>query len=719
MNSTRAKKASADSAKKTAAKTTAVEAPPKRRPGRPKGSVSRTKAAKAAPLPSLPSWARVRIAIEGIEPTVDAGRYAVKAIEGDVVHVGADIWKDGHDKLKAAVLFRKLRPEDWTVAEGLSAPALDQGWNESRLTTSPDWNDRWRGSFSVGGVGPYAFTILAWTDAFGTWRDEFVKKLDAGQDVTSERLEGLRLIEQTALACKGIDRQALFDALAALKEAANDPVELRRVATDVDLDELMDRNDLRADARLYPKAFPLWSDRERAAFGAWYELFPRSQGSHPTKSGTLRDVAQRLPKLAAMGFDVIYLPPIHPIGETARKGRNNTETAEPGDVGSPWAIGHATGGHTEIHPDLGTLGDFDEMVRAASACGLEIALDFAIQCSPDHPWVKAHPKWFNQRPDGSIKYAENPPKKYQDIYPINFDTEDREGLYAALRDVLLFWIGHGVRIFRVDNPHTKAIGFWEWVIAEIHRVHPDVLFLAEAFTRPKRMGLLAKVGFTQSYSYFTWRNERGEIEDYARELFLSPLRNYLRPNFFANTPDILHAYLQKGGRAAFITRLLLAATLGSTYGIYSGFELCENTPVREGSEEYLDSEKYEIRKRDYEAAGNLNSLIARVNEIRHAHRALWRTDNLILLGSTNSNVLAFAKTPTRASEGCVVAVLNLDPHHAQESTIHLPESLYGGGDADYLVTDLLSNQTYRWHGPDNYVRLDPNGTFAHILLIQR
>ena len=302
---------------------------------------------------------------------------------------------------------------------------------------------------------------------------------------------------------------------------------------------------------------------------------------------------------------------------------------------------------------------------------------------------------------------------------INFDTEDREGLYAALRDVLLFWIGHGVRIFRVDNPHTKAIGFWEWVIAEIHRVHPDVLFLAEAFTRPKRMGLLAKVGFTQSYSYFTWRNERGEIEDYARELFLSPLRNYLRPNFFANTPDILHAYLQKGGRAAFITRLLLAATLGSTYGIYSGFELCENTPVREGSEEYLDSEKYEIRKRDYEAAGNLNSLIARVNEIRHAHRALWRTDNLILLGSTNSNVIAFAKTPTRASEGCVVTVLNLDPHHAQESTIHLPESLYGGGDADYLVTDLLSNQTYRWHGPDNYVRLDPNGTFAHILLIQR
>lgn len=716
MNSAKIDSASAPSPAQSAAEAP----PPKRRPGRPKGSGNKAKSAKVRAASALPAWAQVRIAIEDIEPAVDGGRYAVKTVEGDVVQVGADVWKDGHDLLKVAVLFRKLKPEEWTVPEGLPLPDLSQGWTESRLTTCPELNDRWQGSFPIEGIGPYAFTILAWTDAFGSWRSEFVKKIDAGQDVRSELLEGLQLIDKTARAAKDSDREALLDVAAKLKVAASDPASLRRIATGTEFGALMDRNDLRADARLYPRAFPLWSDRERAAFGAWYELFPRSQGSHPTKSGTLRDVAMRLPKLAAMGFDVVYLPPIHPIGMTARKGRNNAEKALPGDVGSPWAIGHKAGGHTAIHPDLGTLNDFDELVRAAEAHGIDIALDFAIQCSPDHPWVKSHPAWFNQRPDGSIKYAENPPKKYQDIYPINFDTEDRDGLYAALRDVLLFWIDRGVRIFRVDNPHTKAIGFWEWVIAEIHRKHPDVIFLAEAFTRPKRMGLLAKVGFTQSYSYFTWRNERWEIEDYARELFLSPLKNYLRPNFFANTPDILHAYLQKGGRAAFINRFLLAATLGSSYGIYSGFELCENTPVREGSEEYLDSEKYEIRKRDYEAAGNLNALIARVNEIRHAHRALRRATNLILLDSTNSNVIAYAKTPPCASEGSIVAVINLDPHHAQESTIHVPPCLYGGSEGDsYLVTDLLSNQTYRWTGPSNYVRLDPNGTFAHVLLIQR
>jgi starch synthase (maltosyl-transferring) len=666
----------------------------------------------------------VRIAIEGVEPAIDAGRYAVKTVAGDMVQVGVDIWKDGHDLLKAAVLFRKLTPDEWTVADGLAAPDLSQGWKEVPLATYPDWNDRWQGSFLVEGIGPYAFTFLAWTDVFGTWRSELVRKLDAGQTVTSELLEGLRLIESTAKATKGADREALLQMAAGLQAADSDPAHLRLLVLSDELLSLMERNELRADARLYPKALPLWSDRERAAFSAWYELFPRSQGtapkSSPTKSGTLRDTAQRLPKVAAMGFDVLYLPPIHPIGVTARKGRNNTEHALPGDVGSPWAIGAKAGGHVAIHPDLGTLNDFDELVRVASDHGLEIALDFAIQCAPDHPWVKAHPEWFNQRPDGSIKYAENPPKKYQDIYPINFDTSDRDGLYAALRDVLLFWIEHGVRIFRVDNPHTKAIGFWEWVIAEIHRAHPDVLFLAEAFTRPKRMALLAKVGFTQSYSYFTWRNTKQELEDYARELFLTPVRNYLRPNFFANTPDILHAYLQEGGRPAFVNRLLLAATLGSNYGIYSGFELCENVPVRPGSEEYLDSEKYEIRRRDYDAPGNLNGLIARVNEIRRTHRALWRTGNLLQLQSTNSNVIAYAKTPPRASEGTIVVVINLDPHHVQESTIELPTHLYGDHEhGAYIVTDLLSNQIYRWNGPSNYVRLDPNGTFAHIFLIQK
>lgn len=667
----------------------------------------------------LPSWAQVRIVIEGVEPTVDAGRHAVKTVAGDIIQVGADIWKDGHDLLKAAVLFRKLKPEEWTVADGLPTPELIQGWKEIPLTTCADWNDRWQGRFLVEGIGPYAFTFLAWTDVFGSWCSEFSKKLDAGQESHSELLEGIQLIERTAAAAGETDRNALLEKAASLK-AAHGPMNQRKIALSDELATLMERNDLRADACLYPKALPLWSDRERAIFGAWYELFPRSQGTNPKKSGTLRDAALRLPKLAALGFDVVYLPPIHPIGMTARKGKNNSEKAQPGDVGSPWAIGYKSGGHVAVHPDLGTINDFDALVRTARENGLEIALDFAIQCSPDHPWVKSNPEWFNRRPDGSIKYAENPPKKYQDIYPINFDTPDRDGLYAALRDTLLFWIEHGVHIFRVDNPHTKAIGFWEWVIAEIHRTHPEVIFLAEAFTRPKRMGLLAKVGFTQSYSYFTWRNTRQELEDYTRELFLTSLKNYLRPNFFANTPDILHAYLQEGGRPAFVNRLLLAATLGSNYGIYSGFELCENTPVRPGSEEYLDSEKYEIRKRDYDAPGNLNDLIMRVNELRHTYRALWRTGNLVHLDSTNSNVIAYAKTPPHPSEGSIVVIINLDPHNIQESTIRLPTYLYGDDENDnYLVTDLLSNQTYRWHGSSNYIRLDPNGTAAHIFLIQK
>ena len=698
--------------------TSGAGAAEKRRRGRPKGSTNKNKRLRA-PC-TLPAWAQVRIAIEDVAPAVDGGRHAVKTVAGDVIQVSADIWKDGHDLLKASVLFRKLKPEEWTLAEGLPAPSMDQGWQEAPLTTSPDWNDRWKGSFTAAGVGPYAFTFLAWTDVFGSWKSEITKKIEAGQDVKSEILEGAALIERTAAACRTEDRDALL-ALAVRLKAVKTPEERLQVIGGDDLRILMDRNDLRADARFYPKAMPVWSDRERAVFGAWYELFPRSQGTNPNRPGTFRDVALRLPRLAAMGFDVIYLPPIHPIGVTARKGRNNTERAAKGDVGSPWAIGAKAGGHMSVHPDLGTLNDFDELVRAARDNGLEIALDFAIQCSPDHPWVKQHPEWFNQRPDGSIKYAENPPKKYQDIYPINFDTPDKDGLYNELKNVLLFWIGHGVKIFRVDNPHTKAIGFWEWVIAEIQKVHPDVIFLAEAFTRPKRMALLAKSGFTQSYSYFTWRTARREIEGYARELFLSPSALFLRPNFFANTPDILHEYLQKGGRPAFLNRFLLAATLGASYGIYSGFEICENVPLRPGSEEYLDSEKYQIRRRDYDAPGNLNDFITRVNEIRHAHRSLWRTGNLVLLESTNSNVLAYAKTPPSASEGAIVIIINLDPAAAQESTITLPETLYGepaGG--SYLVTDLLSHQTYSWTGPSNYVRLDPKGSVGcHVLMIRK
>jgi starch synthase (maltosyl-transferring) len=428
-----------------------------------------------------------------------------------------------------------------------------------------------------------------------------------------------------------------------------------------------------------------------------------------------------------MGFDVIYLPPIHPIGRSHRKGSNNAETCHPGDPGSPWAIGSEEGGHEAIHPDLGTLADFEHFVATARGLGLEIALDFAVQCSPDHPWAKQHPNWFSKRPDGTIKYAENPPKKYQDIYPINFDTEDRQGLYQALLDVVLLWVKRGVRILRVDNPHTKPISFWEWLIAQVHRDYPDVLFLAEAFTRQKRMKMLAKVGFSQSYSYFTWRNSRKELEEYATELFLTDTADCLRPNFFANTPDILHEYLQQGGRPAFMVRLILAATLSPSYGIYSGFELCENRALAPGSEEYLDSEKYQYKAWDWYRPGNIRELVTTVNKIRRVHPALGLARNLRFLESTNSNIIAYAKIAPNLADVLVV-VVNVDPHNAQDGTIRLvPELFYraergktvkGEVPASYELTDVLTESTYTWRGEWNYVRLDPNWMPAHILLVK-
>jgi starch synthase (maltosyl-transferring) len=667
---------------------------------------------------------QVRIVIENVTPRVDCGRYAAKAALGEKVEVAADIWKDGHELLRAAVLWRKLQPAELSFGAMPAAPDRKRpDWRESRLLSDVAFNDRWYATISPHEAGPHAFTVVAWTDRFGTFISELKKKHEAGQEVSSELLEGLPLIDASIKVAHGRDRVSLIETRHAFC-AAETTAKKVELVLDSALAELMARCDPRDDLQICPAEFPLWVDRERGRVGAWYELFPRSQGADPSRGATFAEAEARLPGIAAMGFDVLYLPPIHPIGRSHRKGANNAEECQPGDPGSPWAIGSDEGGHDAVHPELGSLADFEHFVATARGLGMEISLDFAVQCSPDHPWVKQHPNWFNKRPDGTIKYAENPPKKYQDIFPINFDTEDRDGLYQALLDVVLLWAKRGVRIFRVDNPHTKPISFWEWLIAAVHRDHPDVLFLAEAFTRQKRMKMLAKVGFSQSYSYFTWRNTRSELEEYATELFLTDIADCLRPNFFANTPDILHEYLRQGGRPAFMVRLILAATLSPSYGIYSGFELCENRALSPGSEEYLDSEKYQYKAWDWDRPGNIKELVTTVNRIRRAHPGLALARNIRFLESSNPNIIAYAKvTPDLAD--VLVMVVNLEPHSVQDGTIRLVPELFhqaergkpvtGGVPASFELTDLLTESTYTWRGEWNYVRLDPTWMPAHIL----
>jgi starch synthase (maltosyl-transferring) len=490
-----------------------------------------------------------------------------------------------------------------------------------------------------------------------------------------------------------------------------------KVAFAEDVAELV-RAPLFADEALrLERPLEVYIDRAEAVFSSWYELFPRSQGKDPSKHGTFADTTRRLPEIAALGFDVIYLPPIHPIGVTHRKGRNNSPTCVPGDLGSPWAIGGKEGGHTAVHPQLGTLADFEVLVASARDFGLEIALDFALQCSPDHPWVKEHPDWFFIRPDGSIRYAENPPKKYEDIYPINFWCKDRQGLWQACRDAVLFWIARGVKIFRVDNPHTKPLSFWEWLIRDVQAVHPETIFLSESFTRPKRMKSLGKLGFTQSYTYFTWKNSAWELKDYLNELCHSEMAEYFRPNFFANTPDILHEFLQTGGRPAFRLRLLLAATLSPTYGIYSGYELCENLAVHHGSEEYLDSEKYEIRVRDWNAPGNIKQDISKLNRIRREQPALHELTNLSFLKTDYDAILAYKKS---VPGNDLIVVVNLDPHAMHETTVDVPIAELGiAPDEAYEMADLLTGARYIWRGARNYVRLDPVERVGHVFKVSR
>jgi len=632
---------------------------------------------------------------------VDGGRFAVKRLVGDTLALEVTAFKDGHDLVAGRFLVRG--PGD----RAFRALPADYDINFDRLSAA----------VALDRVGPWSVTAEAWTDRFGTWRSDMLKRIGAGQDVAGELEEGARLVDEAAEAAPAPANEALRRFAARVRDPKLPVAKRAETAVAEELFKLMRVTLPPADAVRHGFEQPVWVDRERAGFAAWYEMFPRSQTDRADRPGTFATAARALPRLAELGFDVVYLPPIHPIGQTKRKGRNNSLTAGPGDPGSPWAIGSADGGHDAVEPALGTLEDFDRFVQAARDLNLEIALDFALQCSPDHPWLTEHPDWFFVRPDGSIRHAENPPKKYEDIVPLNFWCDDREALWNACRDLLLFWIGHGVTTFRVDNPHTKPFAFWEWALAEVRRDHPEVVFLSEAFTRPARMKGLAKLGFTQSYTYFTWRNSSFELRDYLTELTATETVEFLRGNFFANTPDILHEYLQQGGRPAFQVRLLLAGTLSPLYGIYAGYELCENVPVRPGSEEPLDSEKYEIRPRDVDAPGNLNGDLRTLNALRRAHPALQRARNVRFLETQNAQLLGYHRW---AAGDDLLFVVNLDPHAAQEGLLHVPLDALGIADgAQYVVEDLLAGTRYTWRGSANYVRLDPARAVAHCLRVVR
>jgi starch synthase (maltosyl-transferring) len=640
-------------------------------------------------MPSSPKSPPPRIQIEDPAPRVDCGRYPAKACVGDRVDAYATIFKDGHDVLRAVVRFRGPGDSDW-----LEAPM-------HRIDAHVD-GDRWQGTFPVDRQGHWNWTVEAWTDAFATWRSEIVRKVQAGQeDLSGELSEGAVLLREAA---ERADEQGTKPAKAdatALREHADHLT--ADAGLDPSLTELVARypDRISSAVAILDEPVALDVDRLRARFGSWYELFPRSFGG-------LRGVTKQIPRLAELGFDVLYLPPIHPIGTTNRKGANNALTAGPGDPGSPWAIGSSQGGHDAVNPELGTIADFDALVAEGNRHGVEIALDFAIQCSPDHPWLTEHPEWFHRRPDGTLKYAENPPKKYQDIYNVNFDSPDWEALWHALRDVVLHWVDHGVRVFRVDNPHTKPLPFWEWLIAEVRKIEPDVIFLAEAFTRAAMMRALAKVGFNQSYTYFTWKNGRYELTEYLEELTQTDMRDFYRPNFFVNTPDILTEYLQHGGPPAFAPRVILAATLSPSYGVYSGFENFESVAVRPGSEEYLDSEKYEAKARTLD--GPLLPLIARLNEIRRAQPALQQLTGLTFLDTGTDALMAYAR---RHGENVIITVVNIDPFNIQEGVVVVPADL--GLPPAFSVVDLLSGtERYDWNIGRNYVRLDPGYRAGHV-----
>jgi starch synthase (maltosyl-transferring) len=649
-----------------------------------------------------PADGRKRVVIEGVEPEIDAGRFAIKRIVGDEVEVEADVFADGHDHVAARLLFRYHQVPEWSVAP-----------------MQPLGNDRWRAAFPVVRLGEYLYSVAGWIDHFDTWRGDLEKRIAAGQDIHVDLLNGAQLIEEAAQRGSRDDSDALRRWAAQLR-SAKDTETAKKAALDPALAALMAQYmDPRLESR-YERELRVVVDREKARYSAWYEMFPRSAAAEPGRHGTFRDCEARLDYVARLGFDVLYLPPLHPIGRSFRKGKNNSVTAQPGDVGSPWAIGGDEGGHLALHAELGTLEDFRSLLRSAAKKNIELAMDVAFQCSPDHPWVREHPEWFRKRADGSIQYAENPPKKYQDIYPLDFESSDWEGLWAGLRDVFLFWIEQGVRIFRVDNPHTKSFPFWEWLIAEIKRDFPDALFLAEAFTRPRVMQRLAKLGFSQSYTYFSWRNTKQELTEYLTELTQTRVREFLRPNLWPNTPDILPEALQIGGRPAFLMRAVLAATLGSSYGIYGpAFELGENRPLRPGSEEYLNSEKYEIREWDLEAPHSIGEALAEINRARRENTALHASHELFFHPTDNPYLIAYSKA-SRDGSNVVLAVVNLDPFHKQIGWVDLElERLHVRPAETFQVLDQLTGRRYLWQGPRNYIELTPETIPAHIFRVLR
>jgi starch synthase (maltosyl-transferring) len=648
-----------------------------------------------------PKEGRRRVVIENVVPLINCGRFPIKRIVGDLVTVEADVFGDGHDHVRARLLWRQ---------QG------DTGWQSTEMVFLG--NDRWRGEFPVTHTGPYRYTLVGEVDHFETWQSELKKRAEAQQDLSVPFATGAALLEQVEPRTTKEDRAKLAAWAKQLRAAKSDDPAAVSFALQDELRALVNRYPDPELETWYERELEVIVDRERARFSAWYELFPRSWSSTPGKHGTLRDVAGRLDYVAEMGFDVVYFPPVSPIGRSFRKGKNNSVEASPGDEGSPWAIGSAEGGHTAIHPALGTLKDFKDLIKRAAQLKMEVALDIAFQCSPDHPWVKEHPEFFKMRPDGSIQYAENPPKKYQDIYPLDFESANWQGLWEALKDVFSFWMDQGVRIFRVDNPHTKSFPFWEWAIPELKAKDPDVLFLAEAFTRPRVMERLAKLGFSQSYTYFTWRDSKEELTAYMLELTTTPVREYFRPNFWPNTPDILPGHLQHGGLPAFRSRLVLAATLCSNYGIYGpAFELGENTPVRQGSEEYLNSEKYEIKRWDLENPASLKPLLSRINHIRQQNPALQSNDRLHFHSTDNPLLMCYSK---RTAEGSnlILVVVNLDPLLVQSGWVDLDLGALGlSPDVTFEVYDLLADHGYSWRGPRNYVALRPAEMPAHVFRV--
>jgi starch synthase (maltosyl-transferring) len=647
---------------------------------------------------TAPRDGRRRAVIEDIAPSVDGGRFPLKRELGDVIVVEADAFADGHDELRTVLRHRPPGSDRWLEIE-----------------MEPLGNDRWRASFTVDSLGRHEYTVAAWTDRWATWRHDMEKRLEAGQDVRVDLAIGAELVraaadraDDDAASAEAASLRSMADRL----QAGDEPT----AALDAGLHRLMTRHADRAMETVWQPPLAVTVDPVHARFSAWYELFPRSASPDPARSGTLRDVIARLPYVAGLGFDVLYLPPIHPIGTTFRKGPNNVTMANPEDPGVPWAIGSPDGGHMAVHPELGTIDDLDALVAAAGDRGIRLALDIAFQASPDHPYVRDHRSWFRERPDGTVQYAENPPKKYQDIYPFDFESGDWKALWDELCRVIRFWIGHGVRVFRVDNPHTKPFPFWEWVIGELKRDHPDVLFLAEAFTRPKIMYRLAKLGFSQSYTYFTWRVHKQELMDYFIELSRPPVADFFRPNVWPNTPDILHATLQEGGRPMFEARFVMAATLAATYGIYGpAFELGERTPRERGSEEYLDSEKYQVRHWDLEQPGTLAPLIRQVNEIRRAHPALQSNAGLEFHDVDDDAVLAYTKQSAERTD-TVLVLVSLDPNEPRSGRLRLRMPALGfSDDARLLVTDLLTGEVTAWPTPDQEIALDPDDRQVRIL----